>query len=186
MQASKLRDIHEELQPKGAIKRLIDYVHRYGPDSTQLLEQLSLYKEFSPADFADAEENIISSMGLFYKIGLPDTVYSLVMQSLGRANTTSTGEILTPVQASVRNAIAENQYVSISAPTSAGKSYAIRDYVMRVTGDVAVIVPSRALIAEYIASLKLQFEFERQSDDHALRGRCLHVKGRASRLRSHS
>lgn len=162
MQASKLKDIHAELKPKSGIKRLVDYVHRYGPDSTQLLEQLSLYKEFSPGDFADAEENIISSMGLFYKIGLPETVYSLVMQSLGRANTTSTGDILTPVQASVRNAIAENQYVSISAPTSAGKSYAIRDYVMREAGDVAVIVPSRALIAEYIASLKVQFEFERQ------------------------
>jgi len=161
MRLSSLKDIYNERQAGGKIQRLVDYVHRNGPDSTQLLEQLSLYKEFSPNDFASAEESLISSMGLFYKIGPPDSVYSLVMQSLGRANMTATGEILTPVQASVRNAIAANQYVSISAPTSAGKSYAIRDYILREDGDVAVIVPSRALIAEYIASLKLQFESER-------------------------
>jgi replicative superfamily II helicase len=67
------------------------------------------------------------------------------------------GEFLTPVQASIRSAIEHEKYVSISAPTSAGKSYSIRDYIDKVNGDVIIIVPSRALIAEYIKNLKEKF-----------------------------
>ncbi|MEN5266965.1 DEAD/DEAH box helicase [Stenotrophomonas sp. TWI587] len=100
-------------------------------------------------------------MGLFYKIGDAETIYSLIMKSVGSANTTTSGDILTPVQASVRNAINANKYVSISAPTSAGKSYAIRDYLVEGNGDAVIVVPSRALIAEYISSLREQFSEQR-------------------------
>ncbi len=161
MLLNSLREIYGDLRPKAKIEEIIDYVHRMGPDSNELLQQISLYKEFSPADFGEGEEHLISSMGLFYKIGTAETLYSLVMKSLGGANTTSSGDILTPVQASVRNAIGANQYISISAPTSAGKSYAIRDYLIESDGDAVVVVPSRALIAEYVSSLRSQFETQR-------------------------
>lgn len=161
MLLNSLREVCSDSTPKIKLNQLIDYVHRHGPDSSDLLQQLSLYKEFKPEEFAEGEENLISSMGLFYKIGGANTIYSLIMKSLGAANTTASGEILTPVQASVRNAISANQYVSISAPTSAGKSYAIRDYILEGKGDAVVVVPSRALIAEYVSSLRAQFEDKR-------------------------
>lgn len=161
MLLNRLRSIHADDRPRQKLDEIIDYVHRNGPDSNEILQQLSLYKEFSPLEFAEGEEHLISSMGLFYKIGDAETIYSLIMKSVGSANTTTSGDILTPVQASVRNAISANKYVSISAPTSAGKSYAIRDYLVEGNGDAVIVVPSRALIAEYISSLREQFSEQR-------------------------
>jgi helicase len=68
------------------------------------------------------------------------------------------GAYLTPVQASIRRAIDDSQFVPISAPTSAGKSYSIRDFIADQDGDAVVVVPSRALIAEYVNSMRRKFE----------------------------
>lgn len=154
---NSLRAVYVDNNPKLKMDEIIDYIHRNGPDSNELLQQISLYKEFSPDSFAESEEYLISAMGLFYKVGDAESIYSLIMKSIGGANTTASGDILTPVQASVRNAIIANQYISISAPTSAGKSYAIRDYLIETKGDAVIVVPSRALIAEYVSSLRAQF-----------------------------
>jgi hypothetical protein len=58
----------------------------------------------------------------------------------------------------VRRAVDNKQFVSISAPTSAGKSYSIRDFIAEQEGDAVVVVPSRALIAEYINAMKEHFQ----------------------------
>ncbi|WP_456968984.1 DEAD/DEAH box helicase [Luteibacter sp. HA06] len=103
------------------------------------------------------EERVLASMGLFYKLQEPTSLYSFLMARMGQANKTADGAVLTPVQASVRQAIDDNQFVSISAPTSAGKSYSIRDFIATDTGDAVIVVPSRALIAEFIATLRSHF-----------------------------
>ena len=105
---------------------------------------------FHPDVFSQLEERIISALGLFYKVIRPENLYSLLLSSIGEAHKKAYGGYLTPVQASVRRAIDSKQFVSISAPTSAGKSYSIRDFIAEQEGDAVVVVPSRALIAEYI------------------------------------
>nr|WP_241907186.1 DEAD/DEAH box helicase [Vibrio splendidus] len=42
-----------------------------------------------------------------------------------------------------------NRYFSFSAPTSSGKSYLFRELIRSTENDILIIVPSRALIAEY-------------------------------------
>lgn len=153
----KILGIKRSKTPLREISRLIQKLHAEGPVSSDLLEEISLYKEFHPYEFAEAEEAVISAMGLFYKIKAPESVYSLIMATVGHYHEELFGAALTPVQANVRNALDNNQYISISAPTSAGKSYSIRDFIAKQSGDAVVVVPSRALIAEYIASLRREF-----------------------------
>lgn len=144
--------------PSNDLSQLLDTIHREGPKDSGLLENLSYFKEFHPQVFQAFEEKIISALGLFYKIGKPGNLYSFLMQGFGKEHLEDHGALLTPVQASIRRAIDEKQYVSISAPTSAGKSYSIRDFLAEGSGDAVIVVPSRALIAEYMNSMRRKFE----------------------------
>lgn len=154
----KLKQIKNSETPAADLIKLLDTIHRFGPTNPALLEELSYYKEFHRSVFHDFEEQIISALGLFYKIKIPDNLYSFLMQGFGNEHLAEHGAVLTPVQASIRRAIDDKQYISISAPTSAGKSYSIRDFLAEGKGDAVVVVPSRALIAEYINSLTRKFE----------------------------
>ncbi|CAD0009488.1 DEAD/DEAH box helicase [Flavobacterium chungangense] len=153
-----LNTIKTSKDPAKDLSQLIDTIHREGPKDSGLLENLSYFKEFHPQIFEEFEEKIISALGLFYKIGNPGNLYSFLMQGFGNEHMEDHGALLTPVQASIRRAIDEKQYISISAPTSAGKSYSIRDFLAEGTGDAVVVVPSRALIAEYMNSMRRKFE----------------------------
>lgn len=149
--------VRADTSPSESLGALLEDLHHQGPDSQQKLEALGLYKEMFPEHFGRVEEQVLASMGLFYKLQEPTSLYSFLMGRLGQANKTADGAVLTPVQASVRRAIDDNQFVSISAPTSAGKSYSIRDFIATDAGDAVIVVPSRALIAEFIASLRSHF-----------------------------
>lgn len=153
-----LKEIRDTENPSKDLSELLDVIHREGPKDSKLLEDLSYFKEFHPSIFAELEEKIISALGLFYKIGTPSNLYSFLMQGFGKEHLEDHGALLTPVQASIRRAIDDKQYISISAPTSAGKSYSIRDYIAEGIGDAVVVVPSRALIAEYMNSMRRKFE----------------------------
>lgn len=155
---SKIIEISQSADPYFDISNALKALHRDGPGSTGVLEDLALYKEFHGECFKELEEQIISALGLFYKIGEPESLYALLLSAVGSQHKSQYGELLTPVQASVRRAVDDNQFVSISAPTSAGKSYSIRDFIAEQAGDAVVIVPSRALIAEYMSSMKRRFE----------------------------
>lgn len=150
----KIFEIKNSKDPSRDLSLLLEKLHLDGPVNSSILEDVSLYKEFHPYEFSLVEEQIISAMGLFYKIKNPESLYSLIMATVGNYHATQYGAALTPVQANVRKALDENQFVSISAPTSAGKSYSVRDFIAKQTGDAVVVVPSRALIAEYISSIK--------------------------------
>lgn len=157
MTINKIKKIKESDTPYHDLTLVLDQLHTEGPISSDVLETLSYYKEFHPEIFVEVEEKIISALGLFYKIQEPNNIYSLLISGFGKQHKKDYGEYLTPVQASVRRAVDENQFISISAPTSAGKSYSIRDFIAEQSGDAVVVVPSRALIAEYMSAMKRKF-----------------------------
>src|SRR5690554_780302 len=150
-------DIAQDDQPAIGISALLESLHRDGPVDPVVLERLTYYKKFHGDAFREQEEKIVSALGLFYKLPRPNNLYSFLMSAVGKHHKEEFGEYLTPVQASVRRAVGENKVVSISAPTSSGKSYSIRDYIAEDDGDAVVIVPSRALIAEYVNTMKQKF-----------------------------
>lgn len=152
-----LHRIKESEDPASDLSDLLKFIHEHGAKSPQTLECLSFYKEFHPNEFDMYEERILSALGLFYKIEKPDNLYSFMMYQFGEQHKAEFGSILTPVQASIRRAVDAYQYTSFSAPTSAGKSYSIRDFIAEGTGDAVVIVPSRALIAEYVNTMRRKF-----------------------------
>lgn len=152
-----INDIAEDTHPINGITELLDILHKEGPANSDILEKIAYYKKFHGDEFKNHEEKIITSIGLFYKLPEPSNLYSFLLSGIGKQHKEEFGEYLTPIQASVRRAINENKVVSISAPTSAGKSYSIRDFIAENDGDAVVIVPSRALIAEYINTMKQKF-----------------------------
>ncbi|MFT6654925.1 MAG: hypothetical protein ACJAWI_001697 [Marinomonas primoryensis] len=151
-------DIANNIEPIDGISSLLDVLHKEGPGSSEILEKIAYYKKFHSNIFQEQEEKIITSLGLFYKLPEPSDLYSFLLSGIGRQHKEDYGEYLTPVQASVRRAVNDNQVISISAPTSAGKSYSIRDFIAEGDGDAVVIVPSRALIAEYVSTMKQKFK----------------------------
>ncbi|WP_433831339.1 DEAD/DEAH box helicase [Flavobacterium anhuiense] len=153
-----LKQIKNSENPERDLSLLLDIIHRDGPKDSTILENLSYFKEFHFSVFKTFEEKILSALGLFYKINKPENLYSFLMQGFGKEHQQEHGALLTPVQASIRRAIDSNQYISISAPTSAGKSYSIRDFLAEESGDAVIVVPSRALIAEYMNSMRRKFE----------------------------
>jgi len=153
-----LTEIKNSGNPASDLAKLLETLHREGPKEPTILENLSYFKRFFPSIFEEFEERIISALGLFYKVSNPTNLYSFLMQGFGNQHKEDHGALLTPVQASIRRAIDDKQYISISAPTSAGKSYSIRDFIAEQQGDAVVVVPSRALIAEYINSMRRKFE----------------------------
>ena len=154
MSLHRIKDSSDPLQD---LSILLKHLHENGAKNPKLLEVLSLYKEIHPDAFEVYEEKILSALGLFYKIDEPDNLYSFLMLQFGEQHKDAYGSALTPVQASIRRAVDAYQYTSFSAPTSAGKSYSIRDFIAEGTGDAVVVVPSRALIAEYVNTMRKKF-----------------------------
>jgi len=154
----RIKNIIDSETPHGDLSSLLEIIHKEGPSDPLILESLSYYKLFHPEVFQSLEEEVIAALGLFYKNRSPNNVYSFLMAGFGERHKSDYGSYLTPVQASIRRAVDDSQFVSISAPTSAGKSYSIRDFIAEQEGDAVVVVPSRALIAEYVNSMRRKFE----------------------------
>lgn len=157
-----IKDIIENNEPFHGLSEVLDLLHKEGPLQSKILETISYYKKFHADVFAEFEEKILSALGLFYKIKEPKDVYSFLLSGIGEQHKQDYGAYLTPVQASIRRAIDTHQVVSISAPTSAGKSYSIRDFIAEQDGDAVVVVPSRALIAEYVNTMKRKFKGDKK------------------------
>ena len=92
-------------------------------------------------------------MGLFYKVDEPDDLFELVYSVFSNAIKDDTGHSYTPIQASAYKHIHNRRYFSFSAPTSTGKSHLFKDLIRDTKEDIVIMVPSRALIAEYISAI---------------------------------
>lgn len=139
---------------ESTILAIISNIHLNGPVSGEEMEFLAHSKRLFSEVFKKHEGALLQVMGLFYKSpetsGTLDYVYNMFNDAIQN----STGKLLTPVQSSIYNEVTERRYFSFSAPTSTGKSHVFREIIKEAKDDIAIIVPSRALIAEYMFEIK--------------------------------
>lgn len=138
-------------------KILVEF-HSNGAVNMSSLETLSLIKLFHPQRFKVLENKILSTMGLFFKTSKPRTFLEVVYEDLGKAIETQYGNSFTPVQAKAYKSILDKKFYSFSAPTSTGKSYLFRELIKKIDNDVVIVVPSRALIAEFYSEVVKEVE----------------------------
>ncbi|OCA02733.1 hypothetical protein AC781_08810 [Akkermansia glycaniphila] len=136
------------------LKNIIYKIHTQGPVDPHSFEELSYIKYMHPDIFEKQENTLMHVLGVFYKTRNPQTVLSLVYSSFKEMIEEKTHHLYTPSQASIYEHIKKNKIFSFSAPTSAGKSYVFRDLIREEEGDIVIIVPSRALIAEYLIHIR--------------------------------
>lgn len=147
------KTLFEELNFK-FIEPIFDDFHANGPVNPSHLETLSILKYSRPNDFSAVENKIMFLMGLFYKTERPNNFIELIYDIYAQSILESTGRNFTPVQADAFNSIAKYENFSFSAPTSAGKSFLFQELLKEVNGDVVIVVPSRALLSEYLIKIK--------------------------------
>ena len=129
-------------------------LYQDGPTSTLILEILSYIKLFQEDYFKKYENDILEIMGLFFKKPSPTSMQGLIFDMYNEYIKEKWGSDYTPMQANVLKTIEQNKWVSFSAPTSTGKSYIFRHLVKNSKNDIAIVVPSRALINEYLDRIK--------------------------------
>lgn len=122
-------------------------VYSNGPISSTDMEILSLFSHYQPEFLNPYLNSILSELALNYKKDvvpqtLADEVFTLYKEDIIE----KTGICYNPVQADILSNVQENHYVSISAPTSTGKSFVLHNLIKDCPNDVVVVVPSRALI----------------------------------------
>ncbi|HBF20739.1 MAG: helicase [Owenweeksia sp.] len=150
----KPEEIINSIFAETLLSSILDKLHEEGPINQEDLETLAYLKYFHAETFSKKEEKLMYLLGLFYKIEEPKDLLSLAYSTFAEAIKLDTGELFTPVQASIRKQIKENRYFSFSAPTSAGKSFLFRQLIKEEQGDIIIVVPSRALIAEYLLAVR--------------------------------
>jgi len=148
-----LKDIFDSQNIEDYLIEIIDRVHKAGPIISSDFEALAYIKLFHSDIFVKYEQKLLSAMGLFYKKSNSNTVLEEVYSIYEDIIEEKTGRKFTPVQAHAYINIQEKKYFSFSAPTSAGKSYLFRELIHDVDYDIVIVVPSRALITEYINTL---------------------------------
>lgn len=124
-------------------------VYLDGPIDSRILEEIAYCKLYFPEVFLKYENKILFAMGMFYKTSEPQTLVERSLNVYREEIKENYGHYYTPDQTLIRKNIAQSLYYSFSAPTSSGKSHVFRDLIQEATKDIAVIVPSRALISEY-------------------------------------
>jgi hypothetical protein len=135
------------------IGKILSKIHVQGPVDLDDLETLSFIKKYYPVKFSEYEGRLINLMGLFYKSGEAKNLTEAIYQIFANAIKSTYKKTFTPFQADAYKRISNQKYFSFSAPTSAGKSYLFREILSEIDGDTIIIVPSRALISEYVNEL---------------------------------
>ncbi len=104
-------------------------IFRDGPKDTLVLEILSYLKLFQPTFFEKFEDELIETMGLFFKNPSPDTLQGVVFDMYRQHIKEKYGEDYTPMQASILEQIEDKHHFSFSAPTSTGSiKYGCQNY----------------------------------------------------------
>ena len=136
------------------IKEILFDFHKYGPVNNSHLESLSYFKKYNPKNFKIYESKLMFFMGLFYKTKEPNTFIEAIYNAYAQTIIEETGHNFTPVQADAYNSIKKYTNFSFSAPTSAGKSFLFQELIKETKGDIIIILPSRALLSEYLIKVK--------------------------------
>lgn len=139
---------------------ILEKIHTIGPTSADDFETLSYIKKFHSTIFEKHESKLMYLLGLFYKTDKPKNMIECVYSILHESIKEHVGHDFTPVQAKTFLGIQSNHVYTFSAPTSTGKSYLFRKIVQNEERDVVIVLPSRALIAEYIYNIRHQVDKE--------------------------
>ncbi len=136
------------------LAKVIAEIHKVGPVNQESLETLSYLNKFHSDIVAPHESKLMYLLGLFYKTTEPKDLLSLAYSVFRGSIFDQFGSILTPVQASIQKQIQERKFFSFSAPTSTGKSHILRELILKLTDDIVIVLPSRALISEYLITVR--------------------------------
>ena len=139
----KAKNVNNELD------NIVKELHERGPVNSITLEKLAYIKRIYPKLFLEYETKILYMMGLFYKPLKANSLIEVFYRSFSKYIKSMTHNKYTPVQASAYNNISTKLFFSFSAPTSTGKSFLFMDIIKKSSRDIVIIVPTRALIAEY-------------------------------------
>lgn len=139
---------------KDLIKEILYDFHKNGPVDNSHLETLSYFKKYNSASFKKYESKLMFLMGLFYKTEDPNSFIEAIYNAYAETIIFETGHHFTPVQADAYNSIKKFTNFSFSAPTSAGKSFLFQELIKETQGDIVIVLPSRALISEYLIKIK--------------------------------
>lgn len=132
------------------ISDILYRIHIEWPVNLSDFEKLSYIKKFHNAVFKKYEARILYILGLFYKTSKPNNVLEEVYNWMSNIINNNLEIKFTPIQASAFKNIIEKKYFSFSAPTSAWKSFLFRELILHTDWDIVIVVPSRALISEYM------------------------------------
>ena len=148
-----LENIIKEQNVEESLVRIINDIHQNGPINPSDFEQLAYIKKYFNHIFKEYESKLLYLLGLFYKVEAPTSILEEVYAIFFNSIKDDINKVFTPVQAHAYKNIMRKKYFSFSAPTSAGKSYLFRELIQSTDDDIVIIVPSRALISEYLNSI---------------------------------
>lgn len=135
------------------IETVIQSIYINGPIIQSDLEILTYFKYFQNEFFVNYENTVIQLMGLFYKNVQVENISTQIMEDYKNSIIDTFGKKFTPIQADIyANSIYTDSF-SFSSGTSTGKSFVFNEIVKNASKDVVIIVPSRALINEYLIKI---------------------------------
>lgn len=134
----------------------INNIYKKGPVEISDLEILTYINIYNKDFFEENLDLVLNYMGIFYKKGFQSTTLQEVVFGQYRRHIYKTYKgYYTPVQSQILYKIDNNKCYSFSAPTSTGKSFVFLKKIDESKNDVVIVVPSRALINEYLIKLDL-------------------------------
>jgi len=134
-------------------KYVIENLYKNGPISVSDMEILSYLALYRTIEFEAHQSSILNFMGIFYKKTERTTLQEVVFMQYKKYIRDIFEHNYTPVQADIVRSISGHQCFTFSAPTSTGKSFVFLQQIAQSQNDVVVVVPSRALINEYLLNL---------------------------------
>lgn len=146
-----IENIIEGRSVESIMIKILGEIHLNGPISPKNIEALTYIKKFNDDVFSKYEKRLLYLMGMFYKVDEPRGFLEEIYDIYSSAIFEETGIKFTPMQSEARRYINEKKYFSFSAPTSSGKSFLFRRLISECQGDIIIVVPSRALVSEYMS-----------------------------------
>ena len=133
----------------------INNIYKYGPVEISDLEILTYINIYHKDYFDENLNKVLNFMGIFYKDNFKSTTLEEVIFGQYRKHIKDIfDDYYTPVQSQILHKIENKKCYSFSAPTSTGKSFVFLKKIKESLNDVVIVVPSRALINEYLLKLE--------------------------------
>lgn len=155
MSENLIRRIQENNDIEDIFSYVLNNIYKNGPVDISDFETLTYLRLYHPEAFQKKLSKILYFIGIFYKKNLkPKSLEEVIFGQYRKHIYNTFDEYYTPVQSKILYNIENRKCYSFSAPTSTGKSFVFLNKIREVQNDVVIIVPSRALINEYLIKLE--------------------------------